>query len=339
MTMSFIPRRWSATFTISLPPWPPRVPRHFFSRAPDLLASAAIDRTYRLLLYQKARAELNRIDNIEDILASFMAAKRKELIARYGGSEPAARAALAAQGKDLDAEMKFIEREAIISSYREKYFVPSHEITRSSLWHYYKSHPEEFRTEALIQFRLIDVPCSAFSDIDPCAPVEPCTAAESQARAIHDRLTAGEDFAALARQYSRGFRAEAGGLWNPLVPESLKKHYQVILAPLTQLSPGDFTGVIASADGEHFFIAALESWDPGHATSFAHAQSDIADHLRRQLWQQYSSNLSADLRARATVGDMDAFVRQTAQGVWEHFQQAAAVPAIPGVPAVTGGGQ
>lgn len=294
----------------------------FVAKAGIVVGRKTFERVYDLLIYQQARKELDKFDNVDRILESFMAEKRNELLSDYGGSLAHAEGELARQGTTVDQELKEIERAMIIESYRQKYFAPSNDITRSQLLRYYRKHREDFVERDMIQFQLIDIRIDRFLPKGVTGDEQRRLAqeyAQQQAQQALQELTDAAEFAEVARKYSHGYRKNYGGLWRPTEPDAIKGQYQPLLAELRKLQIGERTAIVSGQD--RFFIAELLDRKDGKTIPFSQAQLEIAPLLRQEKWRKYREELSAELLTKATIGDLDKFVDQTTRSAYDMFRQ------------------
>ena len=99
---------------------------------------------------------------------------------------------------------------------------------------------------------------------------------EGEARRIAQRLAAGEDFAALARELSLDPSAPAGGDQGEIALEDLPAFAQAV----TRLAAGEVSDPIRASDGWHLF--RLDERLPARRRTFAEVEPEITDRLRRQ---------------------------------------------------------
>ena len=100
--------------------------------------------------------------------------------------------------------------------------------------------------------------------------------AEADARRIAQRLAAGEDFAALARELSLDPSAPAGGDQGEIALDDLPAFAQQV----ERQSPGEVGEPIQAADGWHVF--RVDERLPARRRAFAEVAPEITDRLRRQ---------------------------------------------------------
>ena len=222
--------------------------RQFAAQAKKALAQAVINEVQNRLLYQYANEVLEDSGNFEEVLKKEMADRRGELLGRFGGSEAEAHAQLQAVGSSVDRELESVERQMVISIYRDTYIRPAVEITRSQMMRYYSRHREAlYHVEPTIQFQLIDVPAEAFAE--GAAGAEAGLAeARRQAEAALQEIEDGKDFGQVVLRYSHGFYKDQEGLWRPMNPGSLSERYEPVVKALEVLEAGQHSGVVAGED-------------------------------------------------------------------------------------------
>jgi peptidyl-prolyl cis-trans isomerase SurA len=147
---------------------------------------------------------------------------------------------------------------------RKKINIPAAELKA-----YYDAHPDEFKVKderyKLAQI-LIAVPATA-------SPVEVETA-RAKAESIHKRAVAGDDFAALAKQYSDDDSKAKGGELGSFAPGDIM---EPIEAAIANLNAGQISPVARTKYGFH--ILKLEEHDRPGLRPFAEVSPEIRDKL------------------------------------------------------------
>ena len=297
-------------------------PRAFLDKAAPLINQAALRAVSDLLLYQHARRDIEKEDGYEEALEKAVADYRKELLAAYDGSAARAQVELAKTNSSLDDQLEAYERRIIIDRYRQVLFADAGDFTRTELFKYYRMRrTEEFYHPPQIQFQLIDIPVAAFLSQQDAGldsqqrQAKARASAELAAQQAYEQTQADANFADVARQYSHGYRKSFGGLWRPVKPDSLQQKYAPVLEALETVSVGRCTDVIEAEHG--FFIARLVDRREARQVSFAEAQFDIVQNLNQKRWMEYRKKLVEKLFAKATIGDLAGFVKQTATTFYE----------------------
>ena len=131
-------------------------------------------------------------------------------------------------------------------------------IGNQEMQRYYRSHEEEYiiNDQAHVLEMLLD-------DRD-------------RAEEIHRELNSGDvrTFKKLARNYSSGLTAEAGGDLGTFERGELPEDFE---KTIFELKPGEISPVFRSAEGFHIFM--MEEWVPRHAQKFYEVQDTVFDQL------------------------------------------------------------
>jgi len=296
----------------------------FVAQTQPLITELVLTKVRDLLLYQFAKAKLEQIPGYEDIIEAERARHRQVIIAQYDGSEARAQAKLAAQDMTIDDILETFTRQIIIASFRQTNPVGTDSITRTRMMQYYNNHlKEKYSRDPLIQFQLIDIQIKAFLVSDPQSnPTDEQLAhakaqAEKNARQALQKIQNGADFTVVVMQYSHGFRKKHDGVWESRSPDSFRKQYQPVIIALKKIKIGQCTDIIETS--ERFFIAKLLDRKDGQKIPFSQVQSEITEILANQRWQKYWRELSFDLWNKATIGDLQQFVRNTTVAACQQF--------------------
>jgi len=284
----------------------------FRAQALPVIGKSVTDQVYQVLLYQRAKQDLDKRGVPEEAIETLLAERREDLLSEYGGVEARARTELARKGSSLEEELEAVRRRIVVDTYQEMVFVPTLRITRGQMLRYYRAHQKDkFSQESLLQFQLIDIRKDKF---------ETPSQASDAIRQAQQKLKGGADFAALARECSHGWRKNHGGLWNPQRADSVQQHYKPVIKALDKIDIGQCTDIVETDD--HFFIAKLISHQEDRVIPFAQAQFEIARLLRQERWRKYTNGLSAKLLKKATIGDWEKFVADTINVAYDRFNNA-----------------
>jgi peptidyl-prolyl cis-trans isomerase SurA len=163
-------------------------------------------------------------------------------------------------------------------------------VTDEDLRNYYQSHPQEFGGDPEVKVRHIFLPLS-----------ESATAAEeAKARAegerVLQRLRAGEDFAKVAREVSKGPSASDGGDIGWLRRGTVQKALE---DAAFSLADGKFSGLVRAGPGLH--IVKVEEHRVGGARSFDEAKEEIRNRLLEEQLGQTRQQVLDELRKSAVV--------------------------------------
>ena len=196
--------------------------------------------------------------------------------------------ALAGQGLDRAAFKVQIRRE-LESMQVLNYKVRSRvKVSDEDLQHYYKIHPGAFGGDEELHVAHIFLP---LAESAPAAAVQ---AAEAQAARIPQRLAAGEDFAALAREGTKG--GDHGGDLGWLRRGSIQK---VLEDAFVNLADGQVSKPVRAGPGLHVF-KVLERRRAGGRT-FEQAKDEIRELLFQEQSSSYRDQYVAELKRDAVI--------------------------------------
>lgn len=169
---------------------------------------------------------------------------------------------------------KDLEKEAVISE--------------TDMRQYYDGHKQEFARESRVKLRRIFLPSAS----------SPEESAKTKARleALRDEILQGSDFAALARQYSKGPDAPEGGMvgWvsrGDLVP--------ALEAAAFKLGPGEISAVLETEFG--FQIMKADENQQAGQLSFDEARTEIEPKLRAKYADERYRVWMDELKKRSRV--------------------------------------
>jgi peptidyl-prolyl cis-trans isomerase SurA len=123
--------------------------------------------------------------------------------------------------------------------------------------------------------------------------------AEAVARDVVARVRAGEDFAALARQYSASPTRDSGGDLGAIARKDMNA---AMADAVASLEPGQVSDPVKTSDG--FRILRVVERTPGRVTPFEDVKARIVDELTRKKRRVVMNRLMTKLRAEADIEDM-----------------------------------
>ncbi|HEX9051869.1 MAG TPA: peptidylprolyl isomerase [Anaeromyxobacter sp.] len=155
---------------------------------------------------------------------------------------------------------------------------------------YYQTHPQEFGGEPEVHVRHIFLPL----------PEKASAAEEQKVRAegekVLARLRAGEDFAKVARQLSKGPSAADGGDLGWLRRGTIQKALEDVAF---KLEPGQISGLVRAGPGLH--IVKVEERRTGGGKKF----EDVAEEIKNRLYEEqvgtYRQQYIDELKRNALV--------------------------------------
>lgn len=163
-------------------------------------------------------------------------------------------------------------------------------VTDEDVKSWYQSHPKEFGGDERVRVRHIFLPAPSGGSAAEEA------AARAQADQVLQRLQAGEDFAAVARQVSKGPSAAEGGELGfvkrgAIQPELEKAAFA--------LQAGQISPVVRTRSGFH--ILKVEERKSGAAPPFEEVKDAIRDRLSAERVESQRNQYLAELRRDAVV--------------------------------------
>jgi peptidyl-prolyl cis-trans isomerase SurA len=198
--------------------------------------------------------------------------------------------ALAGQGLDRAGFKAQIRRELEsmqVLNYRVRSRV---KVNDEDLQHYYQTHPAAFGGEEELRVSHLFLPLP-----EQAAPPA-VAAAQAEAARVRQRLLAGEDFAAVAKEVSRGSSTEHGGDLGWLKRGSIQKALE---DAFVQLADGQVSEPVRVGPGLHLF-KVMERRRSGGRT-FAQAKEEIRDILFQEQSVSYRDQYVAELKRDAAI--------------------------------------
>lgn len=164
-------------------------------------------------------------------------------------------------------------------------------VTPEDVGRYYEAHKEDYATPGGMHLRhiLLRLPAGA-------SPAD-VAAATAQIEGLRKRIAAGEDFAALAKEYSEDAAADSGGDLGWLARGHMLDEIEAAAAAL---KVGEVSSPVRSAAGVHL-IKLEGTRDPSHLPV-----GEQAEEIKQQLYnsaleERYQRWLTEDLRKRHHV--------------------------------------
>ena len=280
-----------------------------------IVAKVILDKTTDILLYQQAKK--NAPDNIEEMLDNYVETEVNKFVAGYGGNNARAQQAIEKMGLDWQGFRKYKKRLILTQNYIAQEIVDDKPITHSEMLTYYNTvKSKRFSQEAMIKFRLIDIrsdKVEVMADSSESAR----DAALNMAKEVVEKIDAGEDFAALASQYSHGHRASFGGLWKPVKPPSLAEPYDILEKEAMNMWPGEVIEAIEA--GKHVFIMKLEDKQDASAKPFESVQAEIETEIRFRRKKAQFDKMIAKLIEQASMPNMEMFVDFCVEAAYRRY--------------------
>ena len=184
-------------------------------------------------------------------------------------------AALKQEGMSITDIRRNVEKQFLLQQVQTEEFGGKLQITEEEARQYYQANPKEFVEAATVTLReiLIEVP-TVTQQGRAMVNVGKDDEAAKKAEAVRARLTAGEDFAAVASEVSASPSKANGGLVGPIAAGDLSPDLQKMLQGM---KPGEITQPIRAAKG--YQILKLETSKQSGLRPFDSVRDLVADRV------------------------------------------------------------
>jgi len=257
-----------------------------------------------IVLSQRAQRDLGqKVDEKLDEYAEMEL--RRFIFEEHGGNGAAADAALQKMGMNRVMYKQWRKKQILAQHLVKSKDTRDRPITYNELVARYEEVKDRrFVREKVFVPRLIDIDVTKMKPTDPGD--HPVQQARQLAQELRRRIDAGEDFAALAQQYSHDSRAMDGGLWRPRNPDSLAAPYDVLAEQAKDVPLGQVIGPI-EAPG-HFFILRVEDRQEGGYQPLSEVQDEVRKDIMNQRLGTMSQELDAEIAREVSQIDTSHFV-------------------------------
>jgi peptidyl-prolyl cis-trans isomerase SurA len=236
------------------------------------------------LQLQEADREKIGVDDAE--LAEELAARMKKANAN---SEQEFAAMLRQQGLTMDVVKRKLREQLLMAKVIRRKVAFRVSVTEQEVDQYLTENRDKLETGLTYHARHIL--------ITPEGKDDPAWAeARARADAVHGRLAAGADFAAVAQEVSKDATAKEGGDLGPLKKGELAEEIE---AEILRLAPGQVSAPFKTELGYHLF--KLESKDTLEGETLTRVRQQIRDILFRQKYQARLEAWLAELKQRAII--------------------------------------
>jgi peptidyl-prolyl cis-trans isomerase C len=163
-------------------------------------------------------------------------------------------------------------------------------IPREDKLKFYEDHKDQYKHKEQVAARHIILKASEND------PPESLQTKRQRLEAIRERAVNGEDFSALAKQYSEGPSASKGGELGYFSRGQMVKPFE---DAAFKLKPGEISPVIQTKFGLH--IIQVYDTKPAGTATFDEVEASIDDALKRPKINQKIESLINDLRSKAKI--------------------------------------
>jgi parvulin-like peptidyl-prolyl isomerase len=217
------------------------------------------------------------------------------------------KAAMAQEGLTMDQLRANFERAYMIQAVQSQEVLRRITVTEEELRQYYSGHREELMTPAMVTLREITVavPIQAAGASLTARPEE-LAAARAEIDAIRARLSAGEDFAAVAKSMSDSPTKDNGGLVGPLNVDDINPLLRTVI---DKLQPGQLSEVIEMPRGGGYQLFKLESRQEAALPPFDAVRPRVEQAVRGRRLDDEMQKVKARLRKQAVIEWKDEALR------------------------------
>jgi peptidyl-prolyl cis-trans isomerase C len=178
----------------------------------------------------------------------------------------------------------------LVNKTMEAELAPKATVTQQDLEAYYQQNPARFKAPEQVRASHI-----LFS-IDTSATADFKQATRTQAEAVLKRARAGEDFAGLAKEFSKDSSASAGGDLNYFPRGQMVPAFE---QAAFALKTGEISGIVESPFGLH--IIKVTDHKPERTVPLAEVSERLGQFLKQQKQQQLMQQFVESLKAKFKV--------------------------------------
>jgi len=197
---------------------------------------------------------------------------------------------LARQYMDETQYRRKLHRQSAIAQLIERQVTPSLTVSEEEIRRFFDANPQRYQTPETVRVSHIMIRIPAGSD------PQDAVSARRKMETIMEKLAQGEDFAALAKQYSEAPGREQGGdigyvRRHQMIPE--------LDTLVFDLKTGETSPVVTTGNGLH--LVRVVDRRPAQVTSFEDARADIRDVLLQLKRDRAVQDLVAALKETADI--------------------------------------
>lgn len=263
-----------------------------------------------LLLYQEATKEFD--DSQRGAVATYVEREVGNQIARaFGGSQAKFEKHLAEYGLTIAQYRDYFERWAVTQRYGRERFMPQVHVRRDELLAEFRKRQAQDQQEETRELWLIALPFAEFlpegvgwDAAEPAVRAAAQATARAQAQAAVAQLSE-QDFADVAREFSKGVMAVNGGNWGQ-IGRPLQPPLDEVSARVFKLDEGAHTEPIETETGV-YIVGCGEIRRPERVT-FADVQAEIKQELEDRRLGELSQRHMMALVEQASLSSLQDFI-------------------------------
>lgn len=298
------------------------------SQLRDKIIAEFREQARNTLLYQEASKRLSERE--KEAFEGFVDDEiRQQVNSKYGGRQTRYEKALIDQGLTVADDRGRIRRQLVTLRFLHQTVMPRVvDPTRAELRRFYEEQKDKLTQPERRKMSLIEIPigeADSFRAGSRGSTVAGASTGSSEANSrsaaadliakAKAELDSGADFASVARKYSRGVNAEAGGAWDFLTRGSVRERWERPVEALFSMSQGQVSPVIET--GEAFFIVRSEEIDAAVVPDFETMQPKLVE-----AYRDHQFNLLVDERVRE-LQEAAVFIPRNVGRFLEGVAQAA----------------
>lgn len=188
---------------------------------------------------------------------------------------------------DLESQ---IERGLVIQEFIDKQFAQKVTVADKEVKAYYDSHPDSFKQPEQVRASHILI------KVDPQADESQKAAARKKLEEIRRRLQAGEDFVALAREFSEGPTSVKGGDLGYFRRGQMVKPFE---DTAFALKTGELSDIVETRFGCH--LIKVTEKKPETIVAYADIKERLQQHLKEEKVQEKVNTYVEELKGKAKV--------------------------------------
>jgi peptidyl-prolyl cis-trans isomerase C len=197
---------------------------------------------------------------------------------------------LAGRKMTIDELKTDLKKEMTVQKTLEAEILPKVAVTQADLEAFYKENPDQFKQQETIRASHILI------SVDSKATDLQKKEARALADGIQKRAKGGEDFAALAKQYSKDSSAQSGGDLNYFPKGQMVPAFE---AAAFALQPNQISEVVETPFGFH--IIKLTDRKPESTVPLAQVSEKLSAFLKQRKQQEAASQFVSSLRSKYKV--------------------------------------
>ena len=165
-----------------------------------------------------------------------------------------------------------VREQIIVAMLRREEIVDKISVSPLDIRNRYDEKLDQYKQEEQVQLRMIS--------LNKGETEEENRVKMKHAKTLQERIIFGENFSALAREFSEGSKAMRGGDWGWISPTSLRDEISKIAE---EIEPGKVSDVISTSN--HYYIIVVEARKAAKITPLEEVSEELEEELRREQFE------------------------------------------------------